>query len=472
MKVCFIISGIPRSYYNNLHKFFIELYKTSFDFSVYINFLKDDDKNYYNNNNDNLYKYGFYKNIIFSDNIHSNKTYKENNILNQWYRLFNLFNNLPNTYDLYIRIRPDVNILLDINDFIQLINNINQNKLSIPNGYDFHNGFELTNETNICINDQISIGNYNIIKIYSEFYNYLLEKTELIESEKDLLLYLNNNNIPIERIILPYKIILSECKVVSIAGDSGSGKSTLIKSLEQLFLFDNYIVLETDRYHKWERGSYNWNNYTHLNPEANHLEKMSEDVFRLKLGENIFAVDYNHSTGKFTEKQKIEAKPYILLCGLHTLYKDNIRNLSEIKIFLDTDKELKTEWKIQRDIIERNKSKEEIIQNIKKRENDYYKYIEPQKYHSDIIVQYINRDSLELNIYINDTLNYYTNTFLSQISKIHYKENNFNKYIINKDKIDTNIIKLFINNNTILDKLSEYPFNIIQTIIYLCLFKE
>jgi uridine kinase len=260
--------------------------------------------------------------------------------------------------------------------------------------------------------------------------------------------------------------------VVSIAGDSGSGKSTLIKSLEHLFLFDNYIVLETDRYHKWERGSEHWNSYTHLNPDANHLEKMSEDIFRLKLGENIFAVDYNHSTGKFTEKQKIEAKPYILLCGLHTLYKDNIRNLSEIKIFLDTEKELKTEWKIQRDVIERNKSKEEVIQNIKHRENDYYKYIEPQKYHSDIIIEYVNKDKLELNIYINDTLNYYTNTFLSQISKIHYKENNFNKYIINKDKININIIKLFINNSTILNKLSEYPFNIIQTIVYLCLFKE
>lgn len=472
MRICFIISGIHRSYFNNLHKYLINLLEKNIHFDVYINFLKDDDKIYYNNisNYNNIKLFNFYKNIMYSDNINFNKKEKENNILNQWLRLYNLFNTIPDNYNLYIRIRPDIEILLHIEDFINLLNSINKNILSIPNGFDFHNSVNLSNDTSICINDQIAIGNYYNMNIYSKFYNYLIKKETVIESEKDLLKYLNMNNIIIERIILPYKIILSECKVVSIAGDSGSGKSTLIKSLEQLFLFDNYIVLETDRYHKWERGSDNWNSYTHLNPNANHLEKMSEDVFRLKLGENIFAVDYNHSTGKFTEKQKIEAKPYILLCGLHTLYKDNIRNLSEIKIFLDTEKELKREWKIQRDIIERNKSKDEIIQNIKKRENDYYKYIEPQKYHSDIIIQYTNNNGFI--IHINDNLNYYTNTFLSQISSNNYKENNFNKYFINKDKIDTNIIKLFINNNTILDKLSEYPFNIIQTIIYLCLFKE
>jgi uridine kinase len=474
MKLCFLISGISRTFLNNLHPFFIELIKL-IDFDVYINFADNSNDTLYSNTNFNfeiLNKFPFYKSTIVSRDINFNKLSKENNTLNQWFRLYNLFKSTTNNYDLYIRIRTDIKILIQPLHFIELLNNINNNVISIPNGYDFYNSYNLTNNTDICINDQLAIANYDNMKLYSEFYTFLTnkkDKIDKIESEKDLYSYLTSINAKIERIILPYKIILSECKVISIAGDSGSGKTTLMKSLEQLFIFDNYILLETDRYHKWERNSDNWKKYTHLNPEANHLEKMSEDIFRLKLGETILNVDYDHSTGKFTSPEKIESKPYILLCGLHTLYKENIRNISEIKIFLDTQKDLKKQWKIQRDVYERNKDINNIINSIQERESDYYKYIEPQKYFSDIIIQYINET--ELIIYINDDLNYFTNTFLSQISSLNYKENKFNKYIINKH-ICNDIFKLFINNSTILNKLSNYPLNIIQTIIYLCLFKE
>lgn len=171
MKVCFLISGIVRSYYNNLHNFFIQLSKTPFDFDVYINFLKEDDLHYHNTMEKKLDRYRFYKSILYSENVHNSKTQKENNSLNQWYRLYELFKLTPNNYDLYIRIRPDIKILLDINEFLLLVNNIDINKISIPNGYDFHNGYELANEKNICINDQIAIANYNNMKIYIEFYN-------------------------------------------------------------------------------------------------------------------------------------------------------------------------------------------------------------------------------------------------------------------------------------------------------------
>ena len=47
---------------------------------------------------------------------------------------------------------------------------------------------------------------------------------------------------------------------------------------------------------------------------------MNMDVYNLKIGHEIYAVDYDHSTGKFTQEEKIEAKNNIILCGLHTLY--------------------------------------------------------------------------------------------------------------------------------------------------------
>ena len=52
-------------------------------------------------------------------------------------------------------------------------------------------------------------------------------------------------------------------------------------------------ILETDRYHKWERGNENYKTYTHLNPYANHLERMSEDVFQYKIGQDVYHNERN-----------------------------------------------------------------------------------------------------------------------------------------------------------------------------------
>ena len=469
MKICFIISGIPRTYYENLHLFFIELYNHTKDFDVYLNISEEKDTQYYNKsyNHNILNKYPFYKKIIISNNIYFNdKTKKENNILNQWNRVNELFYQIKNNYNIYIRLRTDIKLLVTAKEFLNIIFSCDTNKLFIPNGFDFFNGSYISHDS--CINDQIALTNKENMNTYIDFYNYIKMKNELIISEKDLYEYFKLNNIEIIRFILPYKIILSECKVISIAGDSGSGKSTLANILQDL-LFDSSVTVETDRYHKWERNSNNWNLYTHLNPKANYLEKMSEDIFRLKLGETIFSIDYDHLSGKFTEETKIESKPYILLCGLHTLYEKNIRDISEIKIFLDTEQELKTEWKIKRDIIERNKIKEDIIKSIESRNNDYKLYIEPQKYHSDIIIE-LKKDN-ELTIHISNELNYYVNPFLSQIS-IYDKINNFNVYTINKNKLNNTVFSIFVKNTEIFSKLKEYPFNIIQTIIYLSLFND
>ena len=48
-----------------------------------------------------------------------------------------------------------------------------------------------------------------------------------------------------------------------------------------------------------------WEKYKHLNPKANFLTKMKNDVFDLKIGKNIYQVNYDHTNGKFTDKKEI-----------------------------------------------------------------------------------------------------------------------------------------------------------------------
>lgn len=69
----------------------------------------------------------------------------------------------------------------------------------------------------------------------------------------------------------------------------------------------------------------------------------------------------------------------------------SLRDILDIKVYIDTNENLKHFWKIKRDSIERSKSINEVKQSIIVRENDFYKYIEPQKDFADIIIQYFNK---------------------------------------------------------------------------------
>ena len=59
---------------------------------------------------------------------------------------------------------------------------------------------------------------------------------------------------------------------------------------------------------------------------------MNKDVFDLKLGNNIYQVDYDHKTGMFTDKQNIQSSNNIIVCGLHSHYLNN--NIINLKIYI------------------------------------------------------------------------------------------------------------------------------------------
>jgi hypothetical protein len=120
---------------------------------------------------------------------------------------------------------------------------------------------------------------------------------------------------------------------------------------------------------------------------------MSEDVLRLKIGNNISLVEYDHATGKFLQEKINYSKPFVIMCGLHTLYKQNILKDLDLKIFLDTEDCLKVDWKVKRDVTERNHTLDKIMETITRRKEDSEKYIKPQKNSADIVITYYIEDS-------------------------------------------------------------------------------
>lgn len=169
-----------------------------------------------------------------------------------------------------------------------------------------------------------------------------------------------------------------------ICGDSGTGKTTLTNLLNDSL--SNSVVLECDRYHKWERGDPSWERLTHLNPEANETDLMCRDVQTLKEGKSISRRDYSHTTGKFTETEEILSSDHIIVCGLHAFLCS--QDSHDIKVFMDTDDILKVQWKIARDTGRRGYTLEEVRRQIDKRKKEYTDFVEPFMSESDIIVNF------------------------------------------------------------------------------------
>lgn len=175
--------------------------------------------------------------------------------------------------------------------------------------------------------------------------------------------------------------------LIGISGDSGAGKTILLEDLESA-LGNNLLTLEGDGAHKWERGNDKWKEYTHLDPKANYLYQQMDMLNKLKNFKSAYYREYNHSTGNFETKNMVKAKQFVALAGLHTFYLPKMRKILDLKIYLNTQKELRNFWKIQRDKKERGYSDEKIKEAIKNREEDSIKYIVPQKEFADVVINY------------------------------------------------------------------------------------
>ena len=396
MKIAILMSGYIRTIkenYDNFQKYLLNGYDTD----VYIHITKSEDPRYINTkvSLEELYTLLNPKIMIVSKNYNLHNDNDTNNILNQNYKYYVLneerkkIEKIENiAYDIVIKIRPDIYLQQHI-EF-----DIDPTKIYIPSDSKIDHA-KLNSQQDNYICDIIAYGHPEIMNQYFNFYESLLALVNKYSKINETLLYhyLHEQSISYELIDLKYIVILSLCNTIAITGDSGSGKTTVSNIIKKIFT--NSFILECDRYHKWERNDERWKSITHLNPEANYITKMTEDVFDLKLGKDIYQVDYNHTTGKFTDKELIESTENVIVCGLHSLYiPDNIMNL---KIYIDTDDNLRIPWKIKRDTEKRGYTIEKIITQINNRRQDFNHYIYPQREKSDIIIHYYTDTIFDIN---------------------------------------------------------------------------
>ncbi|QED48728.1 uridine kinase [Cytobacillus dafuensis] len=178
--------------------------------------------------------------------------------------------------------------------------------------------------------------------------------------------------------------------VIGVAGGSGSGKTSVTKSIIDRFAGHSILMLEQDYYYKDQTHlpfeDRLKTNYDH--PLAFDNDLLIEHIKKLLRYETIHKPVYDYALHTRSEKViNVEAQDVIILEGILILEDERLRNLMDIKLFVDTDADLRIIRRLFRDIKERGRTMDSVIeQYVNVVRPMHNQFIEPTKRYADIII--------------------------------------------------------------------------------------
>ena len=189
--------------------------------------------------------------------------------------------------------------------------------------------------------------------------------------------------------------------VIGIAGGSGSGKSTLTKNLISAF-GDVITVLSHDSYYK-RHDELTYEQRCQINydePAALETDLMVRQLAQLRKGESIDCPVYDFTVhNRSNETAKIFPNKVILVEGILIFADEDLRNLMDIKIFVDTDADIRICRRIKRDVNKRGRSLESVITQYQQTVKPMHeKHVEPSKKFADLIVPEGGKNTVALDM--------------------------------------------------------------------------
>lgn len=188
--------------------------------------------------------------------------------------------------------------------------------------------------------------------------------------------------------------------VIGIAGGAGSGKTTVVKKILQAINPDDVAVLSQDSYYRdssdvpvEERQKINVDH-----PDSIEFDLLARHVAELKKGHAIEEPTYSYTT---YERQKetvhVEPKNVIIVEGILVLQHKALRQLMDIKMYVETDDDDRLARVIRRDIVERGRTAQMVLDRYANIVKPMHKrFIEPSRKYADIIIP--NYDGLDVAI--------------------------------------------------------------------------
>ena len=203
-------------------------------------------------------------------------------------------------------------------------------------------------------------------------------------------------------IFVSQKHIFLLMKIIGVAGGTGSGKTTVVKKIVEALPPHHVAVVPLDSYYNdtseltsEERRAINFDH-----PDAFDWPLLIEHVRRWKAGESVEQPTYSDLiSNRLPETVHVEPKPVILIEGIMTLVNKELRDMMDIRIFVDTDSDERLIRNIQRDVVERGRTVDMVIDRyLKVLKPMHEQFIEPSKKYADIIIPLGGENKTGINI--------------------------------------------------------------------------
>ncbi|PIC72040.1 uridine kinase [Sporosarcina sp. P16b] len=178
--------------------------------------------------------------------------------------------------------------------------------------------------------------------------------------------------------------------VIGITGGSGSGKTSVTKKIHEVFQGHSVVVIEQDDYYKdqshlvfEERLT---TNYDH--PLAFDTDLLIQHIHQLINRQPIEKPTYDYTLHtRSSEKVTVDSQDVIILEGILVLEDERLRDLMDIKLFVDTDSDIRIIRRILRDIHDRGRTVDSVVeQYVNVVRPMHNQFIEPTKKYADIII--------------------------------------------------------------------------------------
>ena len=178
--------------------------------------------------------------------------------------------------------------------------------------------------------------------------------------------------------------------LVGVAGGSGSGKSTVVARILEALGSSNIHCLHADAYYRdfsdlppAERDRINFDH-----PEALDLPLLIEHLDRLAGGEDVLSPVYDFATHTRTvATRRVEATRIVIVDGILALAEPELRKRFDVKLYVDTDADVRFIRRLQRDVADRGRTVESVIdQYMETVRPMHLEFVEPSKRYADVIV--------------------------------------------------------------------------------------
>jgi uridine kinase len=178
--------------------------------------------------------------------------------------------------------------------------------------------------------------------------------------------------------------------VIGIAGGSGSGKTTVAQEILNRVGADRIAFLQHDSYYKdlTELPPIQRNEINFDHPNSIETDLLREHILSLSKGKSVKVPIYNFSTYRRTGQTfSVDPQRVIIVEGILIFADADLRKLFDIKIFVDTDSDIRFIRRLQRDLTERGRTTESVIKQYQATVRPMHlEFVEPSKRYADIII--------------------------------------------------------------------------------------